>query len=105
MARAPRTSTERFFEHFQPILERHAPARIIVDVANVESMTMSARWRLAERMKAQRRWIYRSAVYNVDETRRLVGGVLLRVTGRRNVVFVATRARGAGRTSWTLAEP
>jgi hypothetical protein len=82
---------DAILDAIQPHLEAHAPARYLVDVSNVRDLSLSERWRLAERMKENRQFIHRTAVLGVNSFLRFPVQVILRVSGRDNVRLFSER--------------
>lgn len=82
---------DEFFSTFHEVLEANAPARLVIDMGALAPLSMSTRWRLGERMKAQRHLIHRTGVYHTSDWAQVAGRILLRVTGRNNIALVKTR--------------
>lgn len=85
----------------QPHLEDHAPVRYLVDVSGVDGLSLAERWRLAERMKENRRHIRKTAVLGVRPLLQFPVRVILRVSGRDNVRLFGDRAQAE---RWLLGD-
>jgi hypothetical protein len=69
-------------EHY---LEQHAPVNQMIDMSGVPDMTLSERWRLAARMKANRQYIRRTAVFGLTPQMAVAYRVIARVARRRDM--------------------
>ncbi len=83
---------DEFFDQFQPVMEELAPLRFLIDASGLGESSLSARWKLANRMKSNRRLIERSAVIGVSSQIQVVFRVILRASGRNNVKVCNSRA-------------
>lgn len=83
---------DEFFAAFQPQLEAHAPARVLVDLGNFHDASLSVRWKLAMRMKENRQWIARSATFGLTPAQTTIARIVLRAAGRDDIRVCASRA-------------
>jgi hypothetical protein len=85
----PRTgahiSVEGVLDSIQPHLEAHAPVRYLVDARGLDELSLADRWKLSSRMKTNRRYIDRSAVFGLGAAQRFMLQVILRASGRSDV--------------------
>ena len=80
-----RDDLEELFGAYQPLLESHAPVRTLTDVSQLGDVSWGARWTFAERMKQNRRLIWKSAVIGLSPRLEVVLRVVLRVSGRTDL--------------------
>lgn len=76
------------FGSIQPLLEERAPVRVIIDARGFADLSMSARWKLAMRMKDNRPLIGHTFIFGLSDTMRVVARVIIRASGRTNVHLV-----------------
>jgi hypothetical protein len=90
---------DEFFEKFQFLLEERAPATVLIDATSLGESSLSLRWKLAMRMKKNREFILRSAVFGLSDRISTVVRIILRASGRTNVKIFETRGDAE---SWVL---
>ena len=82
---------DRVFGVFQPALIERAPADVLIDATSVGDSSLSVRWKLAMRMKSNRPYIRRTAIYGVSAGCEAALRILLRAAGRDNIRIFASR--------------
>ncbi len=93
------TAVDEAFGLVQPILESRAPVRVIIDGRGFADLSMSARWRLAMRVKENRALIRRTFVYGLSEAMTFVARVVVRASGRENIELVESEAEARTRAN------
>lgn len=88
-------------DSIQEHLERLAPVYYLVGLSGIRDLTLSERWEIANRMRENRQYIRRSALYGLTKQLEFAFRVIIRVSGRSDLrVF---RTRDAAR-DWLLEE-
>jgi hypothetical protein len=82
---------DRVFEVFQPALVERAPADVLIDARSIGESSLSTRWKLAMRMKSNRPYIRRTAIYGVSAGYEAALRILVRASGRSNIKVFASR--------------
>lgn len=80
-----------FFDALRGHLERLEPVLFLNDFSQVGEVSLAARWLVAQRAKENGPLIRRSAAYGLPPHWLLIGDVILRVSGRKNLSAFSTR--------------
>jgi len=76
---------DAFFAALRPLLEARAPARVLVDASRFSGTPLRLRWQMWRRMRAERAWIGRTAVFGLSDRLETLLWVLPVPGRRRNV--------------------
>lgn len=88
-----RPDVDVILDMIQAHLERFAPVDYLVGLSGVEDLSLSERWRIAARMRTNRAFIRRSALYGLTKQLEFAFRVILRVSGRDDLrVFNSEQA-------------
>ena len=82
-------------------LEQHAPVNQMIDMSGVPDLTLSERWRLAARMKDNRKHIRRTAIFGLTPQMAVAYRVIARVARREDMCIFPDEARAR---AWLLEE-
>jgi hypothetical protein len=74
-----------FFDVFQPLVEERAPTRVLVDASRLGETTLRLRWRILQRVRANKPLIERSAIYGLSERLESLLWVVFTLSGRSNI--------------------
>lgn len=88
-----RPSVDGILDQIQGHLEQRAPVRYLVGFSGMEDLTLAERWRVADRMRANRRFISRSAIYGLSGKLEFAFRVIVRVSGREDLRAFRSEAR------------
>jgi hypothetical protein len=89
------------FGVFQPALVERAPAKVLIDASGLGDSSLSMRWQLAMRMKANRSYVDRTAVFGVPGSLEAALRIVLRASGRSNIRIFSSRAEAE---DWLAAD-
>ncbi len=79
------------FTFLDTYYQTHRDVLFLNDFSQVGDVTLAARWYAAQKVKANRPFIKRSAVFGWPATWRVLGDVFVRVSGRKDVRPFASR--------------
>ena len=83
---------ERLKTALQPLIDGDDKPRFVMDLLDMEEITLGARWLTSSWMRNNRGKVERTAVILRDSMQRFVLQTLLRVSGRTNVKACADQA-------------
>ena len=78
------------FDQIRALMKDNAPVRHLLDGRGLTVNNMALRWKLAQNMRRQREYIFKSAIVHESATFRTIAGVVVRTSGRDNVQFFPT---------------
>lgn len=85
----------------QPHLEEHAPVLFLNDFSGVADLSLADRWKIASRMKDNRKFIRRSAMFGLSSAMQFAARVVLRASGRQDVRVFDSREEAE---AWLLSD-
>jgi hypothetical protein len=77
-----RPEVDAILDRIQVHLEERAPVYYLVGFKGMEDLSLAERWRVAGRMRDNRKFITRSAVYGLSTKLQFAFRVIIRVSGR-----------------------
>jgi hypothetical protein len=88
-------------DEIQVHLIANAPVLYLVDLSAIGDLALSERWDLAGRMKQNRQYIARSALYGLSSQLEFAFRVIIRVSGRKDLRVFPGRAEAE---AWLLED-
>ena len=92
---------EEVLAMMQPHLEEHAPVLFLNDFSGVADLSLADRWKIASRMKDNRQFIRRSAMFGLAGPMHFAARVVLRASGRKDVRVFDSRQEAE---AWLLSD-
>lgn len=80
-----RPDVDAILASIQEHLERLAPVYYLVGLSGIQDLSLAERWQIASRMRENRRFIRRSAVYGLTKQLEFAFRVIIRVSGRNDL--------------------
>ncbi|MFW6051832.1 MAG: hypothetical protein ACODAU_11695 [Myxococcota bacterium] len=99
------STLDEAFGLIQPLLEERAPVRVIIDGRGFADLSMSARWKLAMRMKENRPLIGRTFIFGLSDAMQFAARVVIRASGRTNVHMVDSEREAHEAAAFHAATP
>jgi hypothetical protein len=96
-----RPDVEAILQTIQKHLEANAPVHYLIGLAGVSDLTLAERWQIASRMRENRKYIERSALYGLSRQLEFAFRVIIRVSGRTDLRVFRTQDEAR---QWLLEE-